>query len=499
MTTTTIPAEKKIRRGLDEILDRFPFFSAIVARWKVSESSRVSTFATDGPNLFWNRSFVDQLSHRDVAWTILHEAGHVFLGHHVRIAKIDATPKAKNVGCDLALNDIIRSGAPERMVKFACFPGLGSYAHLPKDRDAEFYISQIGREAAQDEQDDGSDEPDEENEADKGGDDSDASEGDSGSDESESETESSENGSGGSESDSEGSGSESDSEGSESGSDASESDSGESESDEESSGSGSDASGSGEESSGSGEPSETNLDDLGTGDLGEVLPAPEAKEGEKSEEEAWRQVVSDGITAARIAGNLPGYIEQISSNLFASKKTIGWKELLRRFMQEVSKAQLSFARPNRRSAWRSDVILPTRHSRDSGKGCVLVDTSGSMSEDACNSALGEIEEILSAFQDASVTLLQCDTRLIEGERKFSKQDFPLKVPVSWLGRGGTDLTPALRKIALRRGEFSWLAVITDGFWSMDSVIDAGIPTIYVITPHGARSKARFGTTIRMDG
>jgi len=463
----TTKAETKIRRALDRTIDEFPFFAALAARWTIREARKgepVETFATNGPELVFSRAFADELTNEEVAWVILHELGHLFLGHHVRLADIDADPKTKNVGADLALNSIIRGRTPERMLRFACFPGRGTFEGMPDGKDMEFYVSALRRNEGQDERDGGEDEPEQGGSDEETGETGKAAQNESSSD---SASENSESASEGSESQAESS--ESGSEGSESGSE------------------------------GSGTPAKS-LDELGTGEIGEVLPAPEPAEGEKSEEQRWTEAVADGVNAARAAGRLPGWISEAAGKILSSKRTISWKELLRRFMQDVSKNQLTFARPNRRSAWRSDVVLPSRFSRDSGKGAILVDTSGSMSLEGMNIAIEEIEKILSTFADAKVTLFQADTRMIdEAERTFSKTDFPIRIPVEWRGRGGTDMNPPLRKIALRRSEFSWLVVLTDGYWDMAGAVDAGIPTLYVITPNGSTSsKPRFGKLLPIE-
>lgn len=437
MNATITKAETKVRRAMEALLDRHPYFTGIVAHWKVVEDNeRTQTMATNGAELIWNRSFVDTLTHDECKWVVLHEAGHCFLGHHIRLQGADR--KLANVAFDLALNDLIANTAPERMRKLACFPGVGRYVDMPKNQDAEFYFRALGgmQEEKQDEQVDQSDE------------------GDQDQDQGEQIDEGGEEG--------------------EEGSESTEASEGES-----------------EEQGGEGNSAQGSARAQGKGDLNEVEPGEvgEVLEGETDEtgegEREWQQSVGDGINAARLAGNLPGWVEQLAGTLLAPKRTVNWKDELRRWMQDVSRSQLSYTRPNRRSAWRSDVIMPSRYSRDSGKGCVLVDTSGSMSEDDMNTALSEIEKILAAFADAEVTMLQCDTRLIDREQKFRKSDFPLRVPQSWMGRGGTDLNPALRQIAMRRAQWSWLVVITDGYWHMGGAVDTGLPTIYVITANGA--------------
>lgn len=465
--TTITKAETKIRRALDGLLQRHPYFTGIIARWKVVEGNAITkTMATDGKRLIWNRSFVDTLTHDECSWVVLHEAGHCFLGHHMRLVG-QGTPDQRNVAFDLALNDLIRDTTPDRMRQLGCFPGIGQFASMPRNEEAEFYFRSLAKQEQQDEQDgDQSDEQD-------------GSEGDGDEQEQQDEQSGSEDGDDQSDASSE---------------QEAQDGSGEGEGDE-----GDEDSGASEGSAQGGEEAQdgSDLSKIGQGEVGEVLEAEDDEDSGETERE-WQDAVADGITAARLAGNLPGWVEQKAGAMLSAARKINWKDELRRWMQETSKAQLSFNRPNRRSAWRTDVILPTHHSRDNGKGCVLVDTSGSMSEADMNIALDEISKILSAFADAEVTMLQCDTRLIDREQKFRKTDFPLRAPQSWFGRGGTDLNPALRQIAMRRASWNWLIVITDGYWDMSAAVDTGLPTIYVITPHGCVSTAGRAKVVKVD-
>src|SRR5258706_7712301 len=102
MPIGNITAEEKLRRAFDGIYDQHPFLATTVATWKVYETKRISTAATNGPQMFWNREFIDKCTIGETLGLVYHEAFHVFLLHHLRFAGIDA--KEWNIAADLAGN-----------------------------------------------------------------------------------------------------------------------------------------------------------------------------------------------------------------------------------------------------------------------------------------------------------------------------------------------------------------------------------------------------------
>ena len=161
-------------------------------------------------------------------------------------------------------------------------------------------------------------------------------------------------------------------------------------------------------------------------------------------------------------------------------------------MSKFSTSGTSWARPSRRQ-FDGKLILPCNMSQGSGRGLVIVDTSGSMSEAECNVALRELECILLSFPQAKVVMRQYDTRLAN-EKHFTKNDFPLRVPHTWLGRGGTDLTEAFAQAKKEAGKFQWFVVVSDMFWDYKAVCNPGIPTIWLVTSN-ISAKPNFGEVV----
>jgi predicted metal-dependent peptidase len=412
--TVTVTVEEKIDEAKETIFKKFPFFSVIVDDWKIHPDEFCPTFATDGPNLYFNRTFGDDLTQSEVNDVMLHEAGHIFLGHHLRFEGRKASEW--NVAADLALNDHIikHFDTKGRIRKVGCFPGEGPFAQMPRGRDAEYYDKALPQDLK------------------------DMGKGMSLDDLIKALQEMAKNG----------------------------------------------------QMVGKG---------MAIPGIGQVMPHPSNEGTEKEKESAkqkWENQVAGGIMTARGCGNDPGWMEELAKEIYGDSSKIDWKHLLRRFLTKYTRVRYSYHKPNRRSSYRKDVIMPARLTRESSDGCILVDTSGSMSTQEMNRAITEAEKILMAYPGSVVTLRQADTQLQKTEKIFHRWDFPMSVPTTWSGRGGTELAAPIAELGKLR-KFQWLVVVTDMEWTYSATKDPGIPTFWLMTK-GGEHKPPFGMAIQLD-
>lgn len=103
----------RLKRGLDDITQ---FSAPLLSTWlfkiigvqteKIIWTKSCQTFATDGSCLLINPDYILTLSHDDLVFILLHEAGHCFLLHHVR--KPSDCPNDKwNIFCDYVINRLL--------------------------------------------------------------------------------------------------------------------------------------------------------------------------------------------------------------------------------------------------------------------------------------------------------------------------------------------------------------------------------------------------------
>jgi predicted metal-dependent peptidase len=132
-----------------------------------------------------------------------------------------------------------------------------------------------------------------------------------------------------------------------------------------------------------------------------------------------------------------------------------WELALQRWLESAAPGDRCYARPSRRGADRTDVVLPGR-KRAGWTLHIVLDTSGSMAGEIPR-ALGAIADFCSAAGVDQVHLIQCDTAVGRDEVLAPADLAHWQVS----GYGGSDLTPAMRRLAEAR-EVGAAIVLTDG-------------------------------------
>jgi predicted metal-dependent peptidase len=132
-----------------------------------------------------------------------------------------------------------------------------------------------------------------------------------------------------------------------------------------------------------------------------------------------------------------------------------WELALQRWMESAAPSDRSYARPSRRGADRTDVVLPGR-KREGWTLHIVLDTSGSMVEEAPR-ALGAIADFCEAIGVDEVHLIQCDTEVGSDEVLAPAEVARWRVT----GYGGSNLAPAMLRLA-ENAEVSAAIVLTDG-------------------------------------
>lgn len=203
-------------------------------------------------------------------------------------------------------------------------------------------------------------------------------------------------------------------------------------------------------------------------DAGDVLGTQREKEmfpddvAQQAEEVARvKERASNSLAMARAVGALkglrgddPGGTSEVVTALRGIYQT-PWEVVLQRWMESVAPGERTFARPSRRGADRSDVVLPGRR-REGWMLTAILDTSGSMIEEIPR-ALGAIADFCDAVAVDRIRLLQCDVAVTSDETLSPTELAQYQVT----GFGGSDLTPAMELLAADP-QIRAAAIITDG-------------------------------------
>lgn len=167
-----------------------------------------------------------------------------------------------------------------------------------------------------------------------------------------------------------------------------------------------------------------------------------------------------------------------------------WQQALQRWIEQSSAGERTFARPSRRGAERSDIVLPGR-KRTSWMLNVVLDTSGSMT-DEIPLALGAIADFCDGAGVDQVRIVQCDAAVTSDET-VSPDDLST---YAVHGFGGSDLSPAMMMLAddpMVRAA----VVVTDGEIAFPA---EPVPyDVLWVLPRAAAFSPPYGRVIAMDG
>ena len=170
--------------------------------------------------------------------------------------------------------------------------------------------------------------------------------------------------------------------------------------------------------------------------LGEVRDAP--TDADAPTEADWQAAKTSAIAAGR--GKLPGSLQ--SEIGAATAPTVDWRSLLRRYVQEITKSDYTWSRPNVRYV-SSGLYLPSLYSRVMGKLAIAIDTSGSIDDVLLQQFAGEVGAIVAEIQPSSVDVLYCDAKV----HRVDHYEQGEPITLTAVGRGGTAFAPVFDALA----------------------------------------------------
>lgn len=194
------------------------------------------------------------------------------------------------------------------------------------------------------------------------------------------------------------------------------------------------------------------------------------------------------VAKATKAGALPSDLTAILAS--AKHQVIDWRRELIDFARTVLSTRADWSHSARRHAWQT-IVYPSR-KRDAIATIVCVrDTSGSMSD--TQGALIS-DGITAALADTGATgiVLDVDTQ-VQAEYRLAVGE---PCPMTWQGRGGTDLQPAFARVTelQEAGEqIAGVVYFTDGEGPEPASVE--VPTLWVV--YGGKKVMRTGRTVHM--
>jgi predicted metal-dependent peptidase len=212
--------------------------------------------------------------------------------------------------------------------------------------------------------------------------------------------------------------------------------------------------------------------------------------------EQAESLVGTAIAAAALSakerGDLPGYVDGLITDF--NRPSNNWKRTLRRFVKAQDRDDFSYRRVSRRST--DKIILPALFSEKLGELVVVVDESGSVSDEALSQGLGELVSIARSVKPSGITVVMCDTR-VTGVRRFKSGEH---IEIKTGGRGGTNLFPAFEYLRDNVRNAACCICFTDAELDFSRLDILKCPVLFAVCNDRIEHdwKAPFGTTVRIE-
>lgn len=224
---------------------------------------------------------------------------------------------------------------------------------------------------------------------------------------------------------------------------------------------------------------------------GEVRDAPPTTEEEDTDlpsEEEWKQAVRQAANMAQ--GSLPADVARVIKE--TTEPRVDWRSVLRRFIQEVSRSDYSWTRPNKRYI-PGGLYLPALHNQEVGSMVIAVDTSGSIDDTLLRIFGAEVAGIVEEVQPRQVHVIYCDSR-VQHIDVFERGE---PVELQPHGGGGTNFIPVFEAMEKLDEPPTCLVYLTDlrGSFPQD---DGGVETLWVAPKRYTQWQIPFGEVVPIE-
>ena len=198
-----------------------------------------------------------------------------------------------------------------------------------------------------------------------------------------------------------------------------------------------------------------------------------------------------GAAQAAGAGKVPAEIERMIKELTEPK--MNWREILRQQIQSTIRNDFTFQRPSRKG-WHTGAILPGMNYDETIDIAIAIDMSGSIGNKQGEDFLGEVQGIMSEYQDYNIKIWCFDTK-VYNEQDFSADNGMELSQYQLMGGGGTDFMANWEYMKENDIQPKRFIMFTDGYpwdnWGDENYCD----TVFVIHGHHDKNlQAPFGVT-----
>lgn len=186
----------------------------------------------------------------------------------------------------------------------------------------------------------------------------------------------------------------------------------------------------------------------------DVKDAAEDDAGKTGMAVDWQIATSQAANAAKSQGKLPKGLERVISDITTPK--VPWREVLQRFITQVTKDDYTWARPNKKYL-QQGLFMPSLYSESMGEIVVVIDTSGSIDQPTLDAFGSEINAIVAQTRPSKTVVVYCDAEVNHVD-EYAPGDTMAFVAH---GGGGTDFRPPFKLVEDRGTPPVALVYLTD--------------------------------------
>lgn len=210
------------------------------------------------------------------------------------------------------------------------------------------------------------------------------------------------------------------------------------------------------------------------------------------------QAHEESIAAGgRSAGSVPGDIERYIGKL--RNPEINWRQYINsRFISKFQSSDESWSSIDRRS-FGDDLYLPGKKEREKVEIVVILDFSGSISDEMITDFVTEIYGMACQYDDYEITVWCFDSIVRENSVKvFTKSNISELPNYKGEGGGGTSFLANWAYMDKKKIKPKLIVMFTDGYTGDDYGVPGFAETIYVVNSEVVIPE-EFGITIRYRG
>ena len=180
-----------------------------------------------------------------------------------------------------------------------------------------------------------------------------------------------------------------------------------------------------------------------------------------------KQAIKDEIKEAMLAaaatvdgaGNLPAGVKRLIQQL--TEPQLNWREILRMNLESTIKADYTWMRASRKG-WHMDAVMPGQKPDEMIDVAVMLDASGSISQDMLRDFLSEIQGIMDSFPSYKIHVATFDTECYN-PAQYDSDNLDSMIDYEVSGGGGTDFDCIFTYLKNEEITPRRLIVFTDGY------------------------------------